>query len=135
LYQILQKQQDAMSDQTKFDLVKKGRDKAHQGSKLLSVGDLDSFGNLLHEAWMDKKQLVKEISDDYFDNIYNSMIKAGALGGKLLGAGGGGFFIFYVQENIKDKVLKALEKFPDCQRFFFRFTDTGTEILKFSQAV
>jgi D-glycero-alpha-D-manno-heptose-7-phosphate kinase len=87
---ILQKQQNAVGQIDKFNLIKKGRDKAFEGRRYLKEGDHDSFGQLLHDAWMDKKSLVKEISETYFDDIYTKAYNAGSLGGKLLGAGGGG---------------------------------------------
>lgn len=126
---ILQKQKDAMSDKVKFDLVKKSRDKAYTALKYFNSGDIDSFGYLLHEAWMDKKSVVKEITQSYFDDIYERALDAGCLGGKLLGAGGGGFFIFYVplenQENVRSQITKNTE----CKVYDFKFYNNGTQII------
>jgi D-glycero-alpha-D-manno-heptose-7-phosphate kinase len=67
---------------------------------------LDEFGDLMHAAWMAKRSLSSAISNDFLDEIYTKAREAGALGGKLLGAGGGGFFVFYVpvekQEAVKN---------------------------------
>jgi D-glycero-alpha-D-manno-heptose-7-phosphate kinase len=65
---------------------------------LINLGDLDGFGCLLGETWQLKKKLSDKITDPTMDKQYNYAIQSGALGGKLLGAGGGGFFAFYVPE-------------------------------------
>jgi D-glycero-alpha-D-manno-heptose-7-phosphate kinase len=126
---ILQKQQEAMSDKVKFDLVRRSRDKAYEGVKLLMRGDTDSFGALFHDAWMDKKSLVKEITQDYFDVIYDKAIAAGSIGGKLLGAGGGGFFLFYVSKEKREQVIDAITKDSNCKIYDFRFHGYGSRII------
>jgi D-glycero-alpha-D-manno-heptose-7-phosphate kinase len=126
--QILQKQQQAMEDKTKFNLVKRGRDKAYLAYKYLQYGDLDSFGNLLHESWMDKKNVVKEITQDYFDMIYKKALTSGAIGGKLLGAGGGGFFIFYVPVEKKQEVIQSITAGTECKVYDFKFINRGSHI-------
>jgi D-glycero-alpha-D-manno-heptose-7-phosphate kinase len=63
---------------------------------LVSSGSLAPFGTLLHKAWLHKRQLDSAISNDVVDRIYADGVDAGALGGKLLGAGGGGFVLFFV---------------------------------------
>ena len=70
--------------------------------------DFDDFGRLLHETWKIKRSLASSIAPDYIQEIYSTAMKAGALGGKLLGAGGGGFMIFYVTQEKKQQVLEAL---------------------------
>lgn len=127
--QILQKQQQAMSQQDKFDLVKRSRNKAFTGLRYLENNDCDSFGALLHEAWMDKKSVVKEITQDYFDNVYQKALSAGALGGKLLGAGGGGFFIFYCNPDNKDKVIESIQEGTECVVYPFKFTSSGSQVV------
>ena len=67
-----------------------------EAEKILRKGNVNNFGNLLHESWLEKKNLSSAITNSSIDEIYNNAIKKGALGGKLLGAGGGGFFLFYV---------------------------------------
>jgi D-glycero-alpha-D-manno-heptose-7-phosphate kinase len=126
---ILQKQQEAIKDNAKFNLVKKARDKAYEAKKYVEAGDVDSFGNMLHSAWVDKKGVVTDISADYFDNVYNKAVKAGALGGKLLGAGGGGFFIFYVQPDQRDKVIHAVTTETECKIYDFNFYEEGSRIV------
>jgi len=112
---ILQKQQEGMTiDPVKFNAVRKGRDKAYEGFNYLKKGDLDSFGNMFHEAWIDKKATESSITNEYFDSIYDKAIKAGAIGGKLLGAGGGGFFLFYVPGLKKYDVEQAIASHLAC---------------------
>ena len=125
---ILQKQQSAMNDKDKFNLVKRSRDKAYIAQNFLMQGKLDDFGNLLHEAWMDKKGVVSEITQDYFDIVYDKAMKAGAAGGKLLGAGGGGFFLFYVPEDKKETVVQEIVTGTECKVYDFRFSDYGSRI-------
>lgn len=79
---------------------------AYQAATLLTAGDLDGFGSLLHETWLLKRGLSDKVSDPELDGIYAKARDAGALGGKILGAGGGGFFLFYV--NDKTAVREAL---------------------------
>lgn len=91
--------------------------------------DLDDFGRLLDYSWKLKKQTGKAISTSNIDILYERGIKAGALGGKLLGAGGGGFLLFYVQPENQDKLkeeLKELLYIP------FQFENEGTRILYYS---
>ena len=99
-----------------------------EGEKILSDrhSDMDDFGRLLHESWQLKRGLTRKISTDTLDQIYWTAMRYGALGGKLLGAGGGGFFIFYVPEERQKAVRAALKNLlyvPFC------FEDSGTEIL------
>ena len=70
--------------------------------------DLDDFGRLLDHTWKLKRQTGAAISTDSIDALYSKGIAAGALGGKLLGAGGGGFLVFYVQPEYRESVMKAM---------------------------
>lgn len=117
-----------MDDKVKFNLVRSSRDRAYTGVKLLMQGDMDSFGFLLHEAWAEKKSLVKEITQDYFDTIYSKAIAAGSLGGKLLGAGGGGFFLFYVTPDRREQVIEAITNGTECRVYDFKFCLAGSRI-------
>jgi len=128
---ILQKQSAAMSDETKFNLVKASRDKAFVGARYLKEGKLDDFGALLHEAWMDKKAVETSITNEYFDGVYNRAMEAGALGGKLLGAGGGGFFLFYVDPSKRQRVIDVITDGTECKVYDFRFTEYGSRITSY----
>ncbi|RAP31453.1 GHMP kinase [Candidatus Marinamargulisbacteria bacterium SCGC AG-343-D04] len=76
---------------------------AYKAYNYLVEGDLDQFGQLLHESWLCKKNISGLISDNSLDDIYTEDLNAGAIGGKLLGAGGGGFFLFYVLKKNRKK--------------------------------
>lgn len=91
--------------------------------------DLDDFGILLDTAWKLKRETGAAVSTDSIDGIYAKGIKAGALGGKLLGAGGGGFFVFYVQQEKQEFVREALKDFMYIP---FKFEDGGTRVIHYS---
>jgi D-glycero-alpha-D-manno-heptose-7-phosphate kinase len=71
---------------------------------------LDDFGRLLHEAWINKKKMARQITNDTIDALYATARKHGALGGKILGAGGGGYLLLYCEFDKKHLVAKELEK-------------------------
>ena len=76
----------------------------------LLQGRLDDFGALLHEAWMNKKMMAAQISDPHIDELYETARRHGALGGKVSGAGGGGYMFFYCQFDKKHIVAEQLER-------------------------
>ena len=88
--------------------------------------DLDDFGRLLDTTWRLKRQTGAKISTGSIDELYEKGIKAGALGGKLLGAGGGGFLVFYVQPEKRQAVLAAMR---DLLHVPFAFENGGTQVL------
>jgi len=98
----------------------------NEGEKIIKGNNLDDFGKLLHSAWLTKKKLSTHISTTKIDEIYDYVIKNGALGGKLLGAGGGGFFLFYMRGELKESFLKKNKKLVNVP---FKFSNRGTEIL------
>ena len=94
--------------------------------KLLKSKDFDAFGELLNETWKLKKDLSSSVSNSKINEIYDYGIKCGAIGGKLLGAGGSGFFLFYVpkiNKNFFNKKFKSFIKVP------FKFEKKGTRII------
>ena len=91
--------------------------------------NLDDFGKLLDITWQLKKQTGKEISKDSIDELYEKGISAGALGGKLLGAGGGGFLLFYVKPEKQGAVRDALS---DLMEVPFKFENDGTQVIYYS---
>lgn len=93
------------------------------------TADLDDFGRLLDHTWKLKRQTGAAISTDSIDALYSKGIAAGALGGKLLGAGGGGFLVFYVQPEYRESVMKAMS---DLLYIPFRFEDGGTRVIHYS---
>lgn len=91
--------------------------------------DLDDFGRLLDTTWRLKKGTGGAISTEGIDNLYERGIAAGALGGKLLGAGGGGFLVFYVQPNKQNAVYEAMD---GLMHIPFKFEDGGTRVIHYS---
>ena len=87
-------------------------------------GNLNSFGKSLDEAWHLKKLLSDKISNNFIDEIYLGSKAHGALGGKLLGAGGGGFFLFYVPPFKKHSLINFLESL-NLEVRQFRFESQG----------
>jgi len=88
--------------------------------------DLDDFGRLLHESWMLKRSTGSKISTGQIDRIYDRALKAGALGGKLLGAGGGGFVLLYVPKEKQEAVRKELNELLLVP---FKFEEEGTSVI------
>lgn len=98
-----------------------------EGEKILISGsDLDDFGRLLDYTWKLKRTLSDRISTEEIDEIYSSAIKAGALGGKILGAGSGGFMLLYVT---KDKMENVKNIFDPSRIIPFEFEDDGTKLI------
>ena len=93
------------------------------------TADLDDFGRLLGEEWKLKRGTSEKVSTSDLDIIYEKAIKAGALGGKLLGAGGGGFMLFYVPGEAKTGVMRALEGLMHVP---FGFENGGTRVVYYS---
>ena len=91
--------------------------------------DLDDFGRLLDTTWRLKKGTGSSISTNSIDGLYEKGIAAGALGGKLLGAGGGGFLVFYVQPEKQNAVREAMK---DLMYIPFKFEDGGTRVIHYS---
>ena len=94
-------------------------------SYLLSK-DFDEFGKLLDYTWKLKRGLNNNISNSFIDEIYDEAINTGAYGGKLLGAGGGGFMLFYIRKELQDKLrgrLKNLLEIP------FKFDEEGSKVI------
>lgn len=88
--------------------------------------DLAEFGRLLHEGWKIKKSLSSRISTPEIDEMYESARSAGAIGGKVLGAGGGGFVLFYVEPENQARVQECLRKYLNVP---FRFENLGSQIV------
>lgn len=107
------------------DSLKKLFDMVYTGEELLINKDWQGFGNLLGEAWQLKKTLSSRVSDSGIDEIYNKAIKAGAVGGKLLGAGGGGFILFMVEPDKQEAVKRALRLY----HVPFKFENEGSQII------
>ena len=94
--------------------------------------NLDDFGRLLDKSWRLKKQTGNKVSNDGIDVLYERAIAAGALGGKLLGAGGGGFLLFYVPQDRKESVLTAMS---DLMYVPFEFENGGTRVIHYTPEI
>ena len=94
--------------------------------------NLDDFGLLLHHSWQLKKQAGNAVSTEFIDELYERGLRAGALGGKLLGAGGGGFLLFYVQPE-KQEAVKAAMK--DLLYIPFEFENGGTRVIHYTPEI
>jgi D-glycero-alpha-D-manno-heptose-7-phosphate kinase len=122
--EVLDAQQEDMNK--KYQVLMKMKDLVPQLSEVISQKkNLDEFGHLLHAGWLLKKSISEGVSSPDIDEYYQKAMDAGALGGKLLGAGGGGFLLFYVnpekQKTVK-KALSGLHQLP------FKFENSGTRI-------
>lgn len=91
--------------------------------------DLDDFGGLLNQTWQMKKKLSNKISNPIIDEMYDRAIKAGAIGGKLLGAGGGGFMVFYAHSDKHERIKRELKEFLAIP---FKFDFDGSTIVVYN---
>jgi len=120
-----------VSETNKHDLLGRMRELAVDAEQILTdeKKDLDEFGRLLDLTWRMKKQTGKSVTTDYIDELYARGRAAGATGGKLLGAGGGGFIIFYVPSERQDSVREALK---DLMYIPFEFENGGSRIIYYT---
>lgn len=102
-----------------------------EGAKILSNGNrnLDEFGQLLDNTWKIKRALAPKITNNRIDEIYQEGRRAGAIGGKILGAGGGGFILFYADPKKQPKIKERLKKFLHVP---FKFEHLGSQIVYYS---
>lgn len=126
---ILSEQKKNASQEDKYNTLKKMVGLVTDLRNILYTGNIEDFGKLLHENWILKQQLASKISNDEISDIYAAGIANGASGGKLLGAGGGGFMLFYCEKSKQEKLTSALKKFD---RFDFHFERDGSKIIYFA---
>lgn len=98
---------------------------AKQMKYALENNELSDFGRILNEGWCRKKELTEKISNPKIDELYDIALKNGATGGKLLGAGGGGFLLFYCSKDRQ----KILEEALGLERFDFVFEHDGSSVI------
>ena len=106
--------------------IRKIIEKVDLGEKIIKSGNLDDFGELLHETWIEKKNLSSSVSNNKIDELYKICMENGAKGGKLLGAGGGGFLLIYIKNEKKKKLLNKLKNITNIP---FKFSDEGCEVI------
>ncbi len=92
----------------------------------LYKGNLEDFGKILHQNWILKQKLASSISNDDINQYYEKAMKNGALGGKLLGAGGGGFLLFYCEKQHQEKLKQAM---LPLKQFDFKFDQEGSKLI------
>ena len=110
---------------SKFETLKSMRNLVPRLEKAYLSSKFDLFGEYLHQNWLMKKTLTNKVSNTSIDVFYERALKAGAVGGKLLGAGGGGFICFYVKKENKQNVIDCL---PELKHVDFNFENTGSQI-------
>ncbi|MDO8659011.1 MAG: GHMP kinase [Candidatus Parcubacteria bacterium] len=124
---ILAKQTKNMASQKdKRGIMKEMVLLAGKMQNALNNNNLDVFGEMLHENWMLKKQMAEGVSSPQIDKWYETALKNGAIGGKLLGAGGGGFLLFYAPANKHKKIIDSLS---DLMYQDFSFEPQGSKIV------
>lgn len=113
-------QKENMNKEEQKEYAKLSKDIAYEMKSRLLKGKLDDFGELLHKAWSVKKHFSSRITSPFLDEIYDYALDYGAIGGKLLGAGGGGYFLFYVPTHNKIQLMNALrDKNLEIETFTF----------------
>ena len=115
-------------NQDKIEMLHKMHEMVDVAENILTdkCSDLDDFGRLLDYAWKIKRQTGRAVSNETIDCIYEAGCKAGALGGKLLGAGGGGFMLFYVLPERQEAVRKAMQSLLHIP---FQFENDGMRVI------
>jgi D-glycero-alpha-D-manno-heptose-7-phosphate kinase len=96
------------------------------GQDALQAGEFDEFGRLLNQGWALKRQLASKVSNETLDQLYCTALSAGALGGKIAGAGGGGYLLLYCRPQHQDSVRSALSNLPELR---FRFESDGSKVI------
>lgn len=119
-------QQQKANIKSRQDVLDQMRDLAHQARETLASGDLDGFGAMLRRGWELKRQLASKISNDMIDLALEKAQQAGAVGGKVTGAGGGGFLLVYCPKEHRDRVRAALSGMRELP---FRFEQDGSKVI------
>lgn len=128
---LLQKQSLVLSeDVKKVEIMHQMVEQAHQMAAELRSNNVDAVGNILHKGWLLKKSLLHEITDPDIDQWYEIAINAGAAGGKILGAGAGGFLLIYASEAKHDNIRKSLNMLKEVK---MKFDPLGSRIIFFHQ--
>lgn len=121
---VLKEQKRNMKD--RVSVLREIKQLVHEARNVLANGDFDTFGLLLHESWKLKKSLADSITNGAIDDVYEAARRGGAIGGKITGAGGGGFLLLYVpyerQASVR-KELCGLREMP------FRLESDGTKVI------
>lgn len=126
---ILSEQKKNASQDEKFNVLKAMVSLVFDLRDCLYKENLSDFGKILHENWILKQKLASQISNNDIEEIYKTGLENGAMGGKLLGAGGGGFMLFYCEKEKQSKLIEALKI---CRNFNFAFERDGSKLIHFT---
>lgn len=121
---ILEEQKNNISQ--RLAILRQMKSMAYLARDVLQAGNLDGFGELMHEGWELKKQLASRISNGEIDDLYTIARRAGAVGGKITGAGGGGFLLLYCPHERQEAVRRAL---GDLQELPFQLERDGSKVI------
>jgi D-glycero-alpha-D-manno-heptose-7-phosphate kinase len=127
---ILRNQSDASREHNPATLARMHRIKGLGQDMLtaLEAGKLDDFADLLHQSWLQKRGVTSDVTNDAIDHAYETARDEGALGGKITGAGGGGFLMVYCHEHLQDAVTRSLHAL-NLRRMDFCFDFDGAQVL------
>ncbi|HEY4248082.1 MAG TPA: galactokinase [Lacunisphaera sp.] len=123
---LVEQKANMAADDARLRTMVAMRDQADELREELAAGRIDAVGRLMHEGWRLKKEMAAGISNPQFDRIYERARAAGARGGKLLGAGGGGFFLFYCEPAHRAALISEL---ADLRHIDFELERQGTRII------
>lgn len=121
---VLVEQRDNI--ECRLDVLRQLKGLALEGRRALNAGHLDAFGELLHQGWELKKQLASRITNRHLDAIYEKARQAGAIGGKITGAGNGGYLLLYCPHDEQDAVRSALRPLTELP---FRLERFGSRVI------
>ena len=109
-----------------IEVLSEMRKMAFEARNAILKGAFDEFGEILHRGWEFKKQMASKVTNSKIDDIYETARRAGAIGGKVTGAGGGGFIVFYCPKGKQDDVVRALKGLKEMP---FRFQQDGSKVI------
>ncbi len=127
---LAEQKKNTTNDEAKINNLHKMVQLSKDLKEELLKGNINAMGEILHIGWMYKKELANGISNPDIDYYYDLAMQNGALGGKLLGAGGGGFLLFYVEEQHRSRVRKALQGLKEIN---FSFDSKGTQLIYYNK--
>ena len=123
---LAEQKKNTSNDTSKFESLRRMKGLAEDLEKSLNRGQIEAVGESMHAGWLEKKRLASKISTPQIDQWYDEGIRAGARGGKLLGAGGGGFLMFYCEPKYQAALREAL---GDMREVKFELESQGTRVL------
>ena len=127
---LKEQKKNTTDDEAKINNLHKMVQLAKDLRQELLHNNIDAMGEILHQGWMYKKELAGSISNEFINQYYDLAMKNGASGGKLLGAGGGGFLLFYVKEENHQRLRYALR---DLKELPFKFDNKGSTIIHYNK--